>query len=191
MALTVEDGTGLATADAYISLAEFKAFCSERNYRWESFEDFQIEAAVRLATGWIDTYSRYKAYRLVPAQALEFPRADLTDWSGHPVTGVPKRVKQACAELAFKGLTEPLYQDLDRGGMVTSESVGPISVTYAEGAPAGKVWQFAVNLLKPYVRDPMNFTGPLYTEPATGPLFNVGMNDNPGSGRDLLTPDGT
>lgn len=191
MALTVENGTGLAGADAYISLVEFKTFCSDRNYRWESFEDFQLEASIRLATSWIDTYSRYKGSRLASSQALEFPRTDLTDWSGYTVTGVPKRVKDACAELAFKGLSEPLYQDLDRGGMITSESVGPISVSYSEGAPAGKVWQFAVNLLKPYVRDPNNFRGPLWTEPTTEPVFNVGMNDNPGNGSRLLAPDGT
>ena len=118
MALTVENGTGLAGADAYISLTEFKLFCSNRNYRWEDYEDFQIEASIRTATGWIDTYQRYKAVRLVPEQALEFPRSGLTDWSGYEVTGVPARVKQACAELAFKGLSEPLYQDLERGGMV-------------------------------------------------------------------------
>lgn len=179
MALTVEDGTGLSNADAYISLAEFKTFASNRNYRWEDYEDFQIEASIRLATGWIDTYNRYKGQRLKTTQALEFPRADLIDWSDYEVAGVPARVKQACAELSFKGLTEALYADESRGGMVKSESVGPISVTYADNAPTGKVWTFAQNLLKQYVRDPNSILGPMWTEPAMPSQFRIGMNDHP------------
>ena len=179
MALIVEDGTGLSNADAYISLGYFKAFCSERNYRWEDDEDFAIEANIRLATGWIDTYSRYKAARLLPTQALEFPRIGLQDWSGYDVTGVPARVKQACAELAFKSRSEPLYEDAARGGMVKSESVGPISVTYEDGAPTGKVWQFAVNLLRPYLREPEQMAASQFklSDEQSDTIFRVGIND--------------
>lgn len=179
MALTVENGNGLEAADAYISLVEFKEFCSKRGYRWEDYEDFDIEASIRLATGWIDTYNRYKGARLTRDQGLEFPRSGLVDWSSFNITGVPARVKQACSELAFKGLSESLYQDQDRGGKVVSESVGPISVTYAADAPTGKVWQFALNLLRQYIRDPNQILGPQWTDPAD-PMFTVGMNDYPG-----------
>ena len=118
--------------------------------------------------------------RLLAEQALEFPRADLIDWSSHPVTGVPHRLKHACAELAFKALSQSLYSDLDRGGMVQSERVGPISVTYAAGAPPGKVWQYAQKILEQYIRDPLDFNGPLWTTPDTGYQFTIGMNDTPG-----------
>lgn len=179
MALIVENGTGLLDADAYISVAEFKTWCSNRGYRWEEAEDFQIDASVRLATGWIDTYNRYKGSRLKTEQTLEFPRAGLSDWSGHTITGVPHRVKQACAELAYKGLSDTLYKDLERGGKVLSESVGPISVTYASDAPTGKVWQFALNLLQPYIRDPKQVLGPGWVPPTGNNEFSVGMHDNP------------
>jgi hypothetical protein len=187
MALTVEDGTGLAAADAYVSLTDFKTFCTGRAYRWEDSEDWQIEASIRLATGWIDTYNRYKGVRLTSTQALEFPRSGLIDWSSYSITGVPLRVKQACSELAYKGLTESLYEDQNRGGQVMTESVGPISVTYADGAPVGKLWIFAQNLLKQYIRDPNQILGPLWTEPSSTseptlsePSFAIGMNDFPG-----------
>lgn len=179
MALVVENGTGLIGADAYVSVADFKAFCSQRGYRWEDREDFEIEASIRLATGWIDTYARYKGYRMTRDQTLEFPRSGLVDWSGYQITGVPHRVKQACSELAFKGLSESLYIDQDRGGKVTEESVGPISVKYAADAPVGKVWQFALNLLTPYIRDPQQILGPLWTDPHAT-QFDIGMNDYPG-----------
>ncbi|CAB4122586.1 hypothetical protein UFOVP36_66 [uncultured Caudovirales phage] len=180
MALTVENGNGLEAADAYVSLTEFKEFCSKRGYRWEDYEDFDIEASIRLATGWIDTYNRYKGGRLTYAQALEFPRTGLVDWSSFAVVGVPQRVKHACSELAYKGLSDSLYQDQDRGGKTVSESVGPISVTYAADAPTGKVWQFASNLLRPYIRDPDQILGPLSVDPLLAPSFSLGMHDTNG-----------
>lgn len=183
MPLIVENGTGLTNADAYVSLAEFKEWSSNRGYRWEDAEDFAIENSIRLASGYIDTIGRYKGSRLVATQTLEFPRADLIDWSDYTVTGVPHRVKQACCELAYKGLSEPLYKDLDRGGRVTSESVGPISVSYADNAPAGKVFMFAKNLLEPYLRDPDTLAyEPMATPVYEGNFAAVGMMDNPGIG---------
>lgn len=182
MPVIVENGTGLLDADSYVSLAEFKSWCSNRGYRWEEAEDFQIEEQLRLATGWIDTYNRYKGTRLKAEQTLEFPRADLVDWSSHTITGVPHRVKQACCELAYKGLSEPLYVDLDRGGKITSESVGPLSVSYAADAPAGKVFMFAANLLKPYVRDPSQLKYSPWQEPEEGTHTTLGMHDYPGTG---------
>ncbi len=179
MALTVEDGTGRTDAEAYISVSEFKQFAGRRGYNYDEYGDPDIEASIRLATDWIDTYNRYKGTRLRSQQAKEFPRADLTDWSDYVVTGVPQRVKDACAELAFKGLSESLYLDQDRGGKVQSESVGPISVSYAADAPTGKVWTYAQNLLKQYLRDPNSILGPLWTEPAMPSQFSVGMNDLP------------
>jgi hypothetical protein len=180
VSLTVEDGTGLPDADSYISLQFFKTFCSSRNYDLASYADVDMEASLRLAQGWIDTYSRYKGFRLTPTQSLEFPRTGCFDWSSYEVTGVPLRVKHAAAELAFKGMGESLYQDQDRGGKTVSESVGPISTTYATDAPTGKVWQFAVNLLAQYVRDPKQVLGPLWTDPDLENQFTIGMNDMPG-----------
>lgn len=183
MSLIVENGTGLANADAYTGLVHFKEYCSHRGYRWEDAEDFAIENAIRLATGYIDTIGRYKGARLLEGQSLEFPRSDLTDWSDYTIAGVPERVKHACIELAFKALSESLYKDLDRGGRVVSESVGPISVSYAADAPAGKVFVYAKNMLLPYLRDPDTI---LY-QPMNAPVYEgnfaqMGMMDNPGAG---------
>lgn len=182
MALTVEDGTGLAAAESYVSVVDFKAFCDGRGYAYSGNSDTVIEQKLRTASSYIDTIFRYKGARSSVAQAMEFPRVDCLDWSSLPVLGVPPRVKQACSELAFKALTENLYQDLDRGGKVTSESVGPISVTYADDAPAGKVWQLAHNLLQPFVRDKTLRRGPQHATLAETGYFNFGMHDNPGIG---------
>lgn len=182
MALIVETGGGLSNADSYITLLAFQQFCESRGYDIDVFDDEVQEQKLRTATTYIDTIFRYKGARASVSQALEFPRVDCLDWSSLPVIGVPLRVRQACAELAFKALTESLYQDQDRGGKVTSESVGPISVTYADDAPTGKVWQLAHNLLQPFVRDKTLRRGPQTATLPESTYFNFGMHDNPSLG---------
>jgi hypothetical protein len=185
MALTVEDGTGLAGADSFISLAAFKTACANLGYVLTAYTDPQLEVSLRKGFDYINTAWRYKGTRLTAAQAGEFPRTDLVDWSGFTVTDVPARVVKANVELGFKGLTVDLYTDLDRGGRVQSESVGPISVTYAADAPAGVVFRAAEQLLLPYIRKAGDTMNPVYydTDAAEAdPLFDKGMMDNPGDG---------
>lgn len=181
MALIVEDGTGRTDAETYISVNVFKTFCLKRGYDVDAYDLDVMEIALRKAADYINTQFRYKGFRLTGDQAMEFPRNSLYDWSGLLVTGVPMRVKNACCELAFKALTQPLYQDQNRGGKVVSESVGPISTTYAEDAPTGIVWQQAWNFLQPFVRDPKHIYGPFFGNTGTAAV-SIGMMDNPGSG---------
>lgn len=186
MALIVEDGTGRDEADAYVSVSALRAYADARGLSYGSASDQTLEQKLREATTYIDARYRYKGARLRSVQALEFPRASLVDWSGHLVTGVPRRVAHACSELALKALAEPLYVDLDRGGRVKSESVtGAISTTYADDAPEGKVWTVADNLLKQYTRDNTLRGVPEYGGASEG-YFSLGMNDAPPAGSDLI-----
>ena len=180
MALVVEDGTGLANAEAYLSVAAFRTFCANVGYSLGAATDAELEVKLRLGAEFVDSEFRYKGVRLLPGQAREFPRDGLVDWSGHEVTGVPQRVVKANAELAFKAISGPLYEDLDRGGQVVSESVGPISTTYAAGAPVGTVRIFASKLLAQYVRSEDDDIGGPFYQTSEASLFSVGMHDNPG-----------
>ena len=182
MPLTTETGTGLANADSYVTMVEFKAFCAARGYDISEYETADMEAKVRDAFDWVNTNSRYKGSRLTAGQSGEFPRSGCTDWSGYEATGVPLRVKNANSEAAFKSLKtgQSLFEDLSRGGQIMSESVGPLSVTYAQGAPAGTVWTAALNFLKPYIREHSDSANirPGYASPVAV-QFDIGMNDNP------------
>lgn len=187
MTITVEDGTGRADAEGYISVVEFKAFCTKRGYDIEAFETPDMETAIRRATDYLDSNYRFKGNRSKGSQSLEFPRINLVDWSGYAVTGVPLRVKNACSELTFIALGEALYQNQDRGGKTRSESIGNISVTYLDDAPTGKVWQLAHNFLKPYVRDPKYIGVPSFGGATSGD-FSRGMQDNPVAADPTLNP---
>lgn len=184
MSLEVEDGTGKANAEAYGSVAGFRTYWLARGHDFTDTSDSAIEAALRNAFTFGDTIGRYKGTKLVAAQAGEFPRAGLVDWSGNAVTGLPNKLVAAHYELARKALTEELYQDLERGGMIAAESVGPISVSYLAGAPPGKMYRAAMQLLQQYFRDKNQSFGPVIGGVANSdtltPIFNVGMHSNRG-----------
>lgn len=177
MPLVVEDGTGKADADSYHTVAGFKIYCDDRGMSYSGHSDTDIERALRQGSFYIDTAFRFKGNRNLASQALEFPRANLVDWSGYTITGLPVRVVRACCELAFRALSQPLLEDLDRGGKVVSESVGSISVTYAQDAPAGKTWQAAQKLLEPYIRDPKERGAPYFVASESSG-FSLGQHDN-------------
>jgi hypothetical protein len=181
MALIVEDGNSRVDADAYVSVDGFKLHCANWGYDIAAFDDTKIEQAIRRATLYVDGH-RFKGTRAAAGQALEFPRENLVDWSGHAVAGVPRNVMAATAELAFKGLSGPLDKDEDRGGMVASKSVGPISISYEAGAPVGKTYTAAMKLIEQYLRkDGDRITGPSFVSPEA-PTFTAGMHDNPPAG---------
>ena len=183
MTLIVEDGTGLPNAESYVSVADFDTYCTTRGITFTGSPDTTAkEVALRKATAYIDTRYRYKAARQFTVKALEYPRAGLVDWSGMTITGVPSRVKAADCELAARALAgTDLFSDDERGGMVKSQQVGPISITYQDGAPTGVVFTAAFKALEPYIRDVLAAGPPAMATPSC-PAFNFGMFDNNSGG---------
>lgn len=126
MALIVEDGSGLPNAEAYISVEDADAYFSVRgNAAWAALGTPQKEAALRLGADYMGAVygPKWCGKRLTDAQALDWPRTGRE--------GVPEAVRRANAELAVRASAGPLMGD--QGAAVQSETVGPISVTYAKG----------------------------------------------------------
>lgn len=138
MALVVEDGSGLANAECYISLAAATArHTSLGNAAWAAAAtDSDREAALRRATAYMEQAYRenWKGYRLHKAQFLSWPRWRV--WvDGYPIEPnvVPPEVANACADLALKALAGDLNADLTRG--VTMKKVGPIETQFDRYSP--------------------------------------------------------
>lgn len=190
MAIVAEDGTGLSTAETYQTVAEFKAYWTARGITLTTdYTDAQLETALRKGFTYINTIGRYKAITLTLAQSGEFPREGLTDWNGRTIEGVPRQVKEAQNELSYKALTEELYLDLERGGRIASKTIGPISTSYFNDAPAGKTFRAAMMILKPFMRSVSDAFAPYIggtagqasTEDAATeltPVFGLGMHTN-------------
>lgn len=178
--LIVEDGTGLPDAESAVSLAEFDAYCEKRGYAdLIDKEEGEKEAAARNATEYADTYRRFKGRTISGDQALQFPREGLSDWSGHPVLGLPRKFKEAVCFLMVQVLNdEPLYEVLDRE--ISSESVGPISTSYVAGANRHREFTAVDRLLCQWVRDDASpRPAPGFTPPEAPPTFTLGMQDTP------------
>lgn len=157
MALIVEDGTGLATAEAYASVAELQAHRPRSSFSIPvGATDAQIEAALIRATAAVDGYmgSRWPGLRLTSAQALDWPRSGAWDRDGWPLTGLPAAVKVAAMEAALVelGSLGALTEPQSRGGQITREKVGPVETEYAKGAPAATMYPAISQALSRIVR---------------------------------------
>jgi hypothetical protein len=142
MALIVQTyPTVTAGANGYVSLVELKAYLDARLKSYAGKEDPQLEAAIIEATTYVDLRFTYIGYRLEANQDTEWPRQNAWDDRGDKVDGIPKAVKSATCEYAFRALSAELMADPERDAsglqvQSKSETVGPIStaVTFADRA---------------------------------------------------------
>jgi hypothetical protein len=157
MALIVENGTGMATAESYASVAEANAYFSARaNETWDDIED--KEAALRKATDYIEQayYGRWKGYRKTSTQRLSWPRysvpvEDDAAWLTLVSDSiVPERVKMATIELALGTATGDLAPAQEQGQ--SAVTVGPITVNYDSSSPRSTQRPAVDMLLSPFLK---------------------------------------
>lgn len=143
MTLTVEDGTGLAAADSYVTLAAYQAYGAARGWTLGA-DDAADEVSLRRAFDGINRLWAYLGEAETDDQAGAFPR---TLWAG-----VPGRVKDAQCELAYQvqgGLD--VFATITSSKTMERKKVGPIE-TEVETLPTGKPRVEAVTtLLRPYL----------------------------------------
>lgn len=160
MALIVENGTGMATAESFLSASDIGIYLAKfgDSAAWDVASTAAQEQAAREATRWLEAKFtvRWIGERLTPTQALSWPRGNARDSDGHAVgyDSVPTRVKNATAVLAGKALTDDLLPDIAAGsGPLKSKAVhaGPVgkSVVFATQALPSKLYSLAYALLAP------------------------------------------
>lgn len=152
--MTVEDGTGLVAANSYISIADCDTYHTDRgNSAWTG-TDAVKEAALIKATQYIDGRyrKRWKGIILSSTQALCWPREDIYDERDEEIEGIPQLLKYAVCEAALKALTDDLNPDLERGGRIKREKVGPIDTEYMSTAPARTSMPVISDLLSGYLK---------------------------------------
>lgn len=143
MTIIVEDGTKVPGAESLIS-AEYCTMYHEKrgNFVWSTITENQMEQALRRATDFMrGRYrNRWKGHVASYTQGQDWPRVGVKLAEAHnglpayyvPDNVIPDDVKNACAELAFRATQGPLVEDETRQPI--RETVGPITVTYAEYA---------------------------------------------------------
>lgn len=137
MTFTVEDGTGLADANAYVSVADADSYFSLRGNAVWTGSDAVKQAAIVQATDYLDATYRWKGAIESLTQALSFPRIGIYDPQGRDIDSiVPQKVKDACCELAVVALSGALLGNTSNSDYVTREKVGEIEVEYSASAPS-------------------------------------------------------
>lgn len=159
MALITEDGTGLANAESYCSVADADTYHAAHGNpsAWSQADEAAKESALRLATQYIDATcrGRWRGVRATLTQRLAWPRRGVTDADGLQVAAdeLPRALVEATVVLAMKVAGgETLLPDAENAAAVerTRVSVGPVEedIKYAAGNPPFKRYALADALLR-------------------------------------------
>ena len=103
--LVVEDGTGLATANSYLTAVEALAILDVKPTQLAAFSALSAQDQDNYliwASGWLDDYMDWKGDKTVATSGLRWPRCGVYDCDGILIdeNTIPDQLKQATAELA-------------------------------------------------------------------------------------------
>jgi hypothetical protein len=154
MALTVEDGSGVAGADSYISVADAETYCTARGLTFATGTTDNKEAALRRATVALDAMyrTRFPGYRTnARSQVFEWPRQAAFDMEENVIASneIPIEVKNAVCEMAVRELAEAgsMMPDLERGGHIQSLRAGSVGIEFGNNALATTTFQLIDGIL--------------------------------------------
>jgi hypothetical protein len=147
MAFTVQSDTGdVENANAYIDVAYLLSYRLDRGSDLSDSDTEQLQAAIVKATDYLDTRFRFVGVPLTDEQTTAWPRADVYNYAGVLIEGLPLAIKQACAEYAAAALAlgdiTPTPSGQSPFNLASkTRTVGPITTvdTYVNGSGAGYV----------------------------------------------------
>ncbi len=152
--MIVEDGTGVALADAYVTLDFCIAYALEHGLTFADSPSTDGESAIVRATQFIDaTYrQRFVGYRTHGRdQGLEWPRTGVLDAQYFPVSGneIPIEIKNATCEAAVREFAVPssMLADLERGGSIKLLKAGSVEIEYGANASAVTTYRIIDGIL--------------------------------------------
>lgn len=186
MAFVVEDGTGLSTATSLVAVATADAYWTDRggNSNWPTDAAVKQQRLI-LASDYIRNQRRYRwsGRKLQYTQRMPFPREGAVERDGNAVPNniVPWQASEAVCYLAGRADLADIQPDLERGGEVLSERVGPLSTTFAPHAPFYTVLQVVDGLLAPLLRLARDPVAPYTASADTPPGFVAGEFGNAGA----------
>lgn len=154
--LVVEDGTGKADANAYVSLSDCADYCAARGLSFPSSPSEPGEQAIIRATAAIDAKyrARFPGSKLNGrAQALQWPRTGAYDADDEEISSdeIPIEIVMATCEAAVREMEEAgsMMPDLERGGDIRSLKAGSVAIEYSGAAPATTTFSIIDGILAP------------------------------------------
>jgi hypothetical protein len=136
MSLVIEDGSGLANAQSYVTIVDVANYAAAFGLTPPTSPNAAIMTAMRYLEGMF--YDRWVGVKKTENQALSWPRAYATKRDGWavPESTIPNEVKNAVCALAIRvGNGEDITPDITAASKTKKEQIGPIMVEYADFAP--------------------------------------------------------
>jgi len=140
VALTVEDGTVVAGAEAYDTIANVSTYAGKiGDATWDALAtDALREEAARRATRYMEAKwrLRWKGNKTVETQVLSWPRYNVTDEDEFVVDSdiVPQGVKEAFAEACILAGDTSVDLQPDVAKLTKRVQAGSVEVEYFPGA---------------------------------------------------------
>lgn len=130
MALIIEDGTIVADANSYVTVAEIQAFASLRGLTLPA-TDAEVEIlAIKAMDYLLSLEDHYQGFRVNSEQPVSFPRESVYIYGFYIGQVIPKQLKLAQSQLAFDWQASDLQATGD-GREVIETAVGPLKKKYA------------------------------------------------------------
>jgi hypothetical protein len=159
MALIVEDGTGLTTAESYVSVDYADAYhLAHHNSEWEGYTFGVKEGSLRYAARFLDGAFIWIGFVLKVDQRLGWPRimgvqyADLFLEDGRMIKSFPDQIKEAQCEIALVHIkVSPVQTVTAPHSNISSVTAGSVSVTFADPAmpiTRSQSWDYIIDLLR-------------------------------------------
>lgn len=150
MAYTVEDGSIVAGASSYVTIAYADVYWSDRGSpcEWvDAYKDAK-QAALMYATAWLEQNVEWHSCIQDTSQVLGWPRTSYYDSDGRTIGGtgvIPLPVQDATCELALQYIKEDFTSPDNEG--IKSEAIGSTSISYSR---TYKSFSFIKQMLKGY-----------------------------------------
>ena len=160
MALIIEDGTIVADANSFATVAECRTFCDARSLDLPA-DDLEVEKLLVNAADFLFSLeSEFQGSRVDASQDLTFPRSPIYLYDLDVSDTIPKVLKQAQCRLAFDATQADLLAT-GSGRVVKKEGVGPLQVEYAEDGVSNPqaALTAALTILSPLFNLSSNATG--------------------------------
>lgn len=149
MALVIEDGTGVAGANSYVTVEEVRSYSDDRGIDLPT-EDTDLEKLIVQAMDYLETYrSQYQGEKTDPAQLIQFPREGVViEGYDLPNNEIPDLLKQAQCQASGDAYDTDLIPN--EGADVKKEKVDVIEVEYADSSMSqGPTFTKVESLLQP------------------------------------------
>ena len=163
MALIVEDGTGVANADTFATVAEAQAYATKRGLDMPA-DEADVEPLLIKAMDFIKSVEeRFQGVRTFDDQLLPFPRMGVVLFGNHlPDTTIPDILKEAQCRLAFDAQSIDFFPNAS-GQEVIEEQVGPLKTKYnpTGSSTVQPIPNAALAILEPLTGGGSRFTIPV------------------------------